>query len=79
MTITNSQVDVPPFCGVNSGQHMFIPASDDCNELKFDIDTGNTGVTRTWQIKVTQFECNDLNAPVQDCLQWHEAATGAYT
>ena len=77
LTITNPGGAVPPIiCGINTGQHMWVPASDKCNQLNFDIDTGTTGTTRTWNIKVTQYECNDLDMPQQDCLQWHTAQTG---
>ena len=77
LTISNPGGTVPPIiCGINTGQHMWVPASDECNMLNFDIDTGLAGTTRSWQIKVTQFECNDLKAPEQDCLQWHTADTG---
>lgn len=76
LSITNPGGAVPPIiCGTNTGQHMWVPASDQCNTLNFDLDTGTT-TTRTWQIKVTQFECNDLMAPELDCLQWHTATTG---
>ena len=47
-----------------------------CNELKIDIDTGSTTTTRKWQIKITQYECGNLMAPEQDCLQYHTASTG---
>jgi hypothetical protein len=30
---------------------MFVTASDQCNEIKIDIDTGTT-TSRSWQIKV---------------------------
>ena len=76
LTITNPGGAVPPIiCGQNTGQHMWVPASEQCNTLNFDIDTGTTA-TRTWNIKVTQYECNDLDMPQQDCLQWHTAQTG---
>lgn len=78
LTITNPGGSSPPtICGKNTGQHMFVPASDRCNQLKFDIDTGSSD-TRTWQIKVTQFECSSPMAPEQDCLQWHTAETGKF-
>ena len=54
---------------------MYVPASDGCNMINIDIDTGSS-VTRTWQIKVTQYECKDLKAPEEDCLQYHTAETG---
>ena len=50
-----------------------------CNDLKIDIDTGSTTTTRKWQIKITQYECGNLMAPQQDCLQYHTAASGIRT
>ena len=43
----------PVICGYNTGQHMFVSASDLCNTVNIDIDTGTTTTTRKWQIKVT--------------------------
>jgi len=77
LTVTNPNGIVPPtICGYNTGQHMWVPASDQCNEINIDIDTGTTTTTRKWQIKVTQYECGNLMMPVQDCLQYHTATTG---
>ena len=42
----------PVICGYNTGQHMFVPASDQCNSINIDIDTGTTTTIRKWQIKV---------------------------
>ena len=36
----------PIICGYNSGQHMFVPASDKCNQIHINIDTGSTTTTR---------------------------------
>ena len=36
----------PIICGYNSGQHMFVPASDQCNKIQINIDTGTTTITR---------------------------------
>ena len=41
----------PKICGVNTGQHMYIDASDQCNNINIDIDTGSS-TTRNWNIKV---------------------------
>ena len=77
LTVTNPGGNSPPIiCGYNTGQHMFVPASDICNDINMDIDTGTTTTTRSWQIKVTQFECGDLMAPSQDCLQYLTAQEG---
>ena len=34
LTVTNPNGIVPPtICGYNTGQHMWVPASDQCNEI----------------------------------------------
>merc|ERR1719284_1851172 len=77
LTISNPGGPIPPtICGYNTGQHMFVPASTQCNQINIDIDTGTTTTTRKWQIKVTQYECGNLMAPEQDCLQYHTASSG---
>ena len=77
LTVSNPGGSQPPvICGYNTGQHMFITASDQCNQINIDIDTGSTSTTRKWQIKVTQYECGNMMAPEQDCLQYHTASTG---
>ena len=77
MTITPPGSPAPPvICGYNTGQHMWVPASDSCNQIHIDIDTGTTSTTRKWQIKVTQYECGNLMMPEQNCLQYHTASTG---
>jgi len=76
LTVSNPGGHVPPIiCGYNTGQHIYVPASDSCNMINIDIDTGSS-ITRSWQIKVTQYECNSPKAPEQECLQWHTADTG---
>jgi len=77
LTVSNPGGAVPPtICGYNTGQHMYVPASTQCNQVNIDIDTGTTTTTRKWQIKVTQYECGNMMAPEQDCLQYHTASTG---
>ena len=77
LTVSNPGGPKPPtICGYNTGQHMYVPASDGCNQVNIDIDTGSTSTTRKWQIKVTQYECNNMMSPEQDCLQYHTASTG---
>merc|ERR1719216_142797 len=77
LTVSNPGGPVPPtICGYNTGQHMFVPASTQCNQINIDIDTLTTTTTRKWQIKVTQYECGNMMSPEQDCLQYHTASTG---
>merc|ERR1711874_851790 len=77
LTVSNPGGAVPPtICGYNTGQHMFVPASSQCNQINIDIDTLTTTTTRKWQIKVTQYECGNMMAPEQDCLQYLMASSG---
>jgi len=77
LTVSNPGGSVPPtICGYNTGQHMFVPASTQCNQINIDIDTLTTTTTRKWQIKVTQYECGNMMSPEQDCLQYHTSSSG---
>jgi len=69
-------VSPPVICGYNTGQHMWVPASDSCVTLNINIDTASTATTRSWTISVTQYECGNLMAPEENCLQYHTATTG---
>jgi len=74
-TVTSPGNAGPPvICGKNSGQHMWIEASDMCNSVNFNIGGGMT--TRNWNIKVTQVTCNDEDIAPAGCLQYFTAATG---
>ena len=66
----------PIICGYNTGQHMWVPACPSCVTINIDIDTATTSTTRSWNIKVTQYECGNQRAPEEDCLQYHTAQTG---
>ena len=55
---------------------MWVPAVDSCVTLNIDIDTASTATTRSWTISVTQYECGNLMAPEENCLQYHTATTG---
>ena len=59
LTISNPGGANPPtICGYNTGQHMWVPASDECNMINIDIDTGSTSTTRLHQI----IHCNYLSS-----------------
>ena len=45
-------VTPPTICGYNTGQHMYVDSSSQCNKLTFLLDL-STSSTRNWQIKVT--------------------------
>jgi len=61
----------PIICGTNTGQHMYIPASDTgCNTLNANIGTGSTAGTSAFTIKVTQIECGSKRLAPSGCLQY---------
>jgi hypothetical protein len=75
---TTSGVTTPTICGLNTGQHIYVDmgaASSDTATAKFTfLSTSTTG--RTYEIKVTQIACSDINRPQAGCLQYHTGLTG---
>jgi len=67
-------VGSPEICGVNTGDHMYIDASDSCNSLTFQI--GEQTFTRQWNVKVTQYAMDFPNKAPKGCLQYHFAGDG---
>ena len=39
-------------------------------------DSGSNIIMFQWEIKVTQYECDELIAPKLDCLQYHTSPSG---
>ena len=51
----------PVICGYNTGQHMYVESSEQCNKIIFNIglqlaDTSS----RAWMIRVTQFDSTQV-------------------
>jgi len=67
----------PVICGVNTGQHMYIDSSSSCMKAVFNF--GSAIVARSYDIKVTQYNCGDEMAGPLDCLQYFTAPTGTFT
>jgi len=67
----------PLICGTNTGQHMYIPASDTgCNTLNGNIGSASTATTSAFTIKVTQVECGSKRLAPSGCLQYFTQDTG---
>ena len=67
----------PIVCGHMTGQHMFIKMSEQCVKIQINIDTDTT-FTRTWDMKITQFEAGSQMAPQADCLQYFTELSGNF-
>jgi len=61
---------IPTICGTNTGEHMYIPASDQCNVLSANIGSTSTSTTGAFNIKITQIECTSQTLPPKGCLQY---------
>merc|ERR1719312_207971 len=67
----------PLICGTNTGQHMYVPASDTgCNTLNGNIGSASTTTTSAFTIKVTQIECGSKRLAPSGCLQYFTQDTG---
>jgi len=76
-TVTNPSGKNPPLlCGTLTGQHMYVDASSQCNDLSAVVASSQTTTNREWNIKVTQVECNSKLLPPTGCLQYFTGTTG---
>ncbi|XP_059081956.1 uncharacterized protein LOC131879613 [Tigriopus californicus] len=70
-SVTNPGSSAPPIiCGINTGEHMYVDASDSCNELAFQFGSSSS-VSRQWSIKITQYGCDYDNLAPKGCTQYH--------
>jgi len=79
-TIANNGGTSPPLiCGYNDGQHMILDSDGaGCQDVLFQIGS-STGVTRKWDIVVTQHTCDEMDmtsAGPMGCLQYFTGTTG---
>ena len=45
---------LPSLAGTNTGDHMYVRASDACNQLAITQPDPNDGVTQAWSIRIDQ-------------------------
>ena len=49
---------------------VYVDASDMCNDLGFNLGSTGSTVTRSWTIKITQYDCNYDNLAPDGCTQY---------
>nr|XP_023015130.1 uncharacterized protein LOC111504687 [Leptinotarsa decemlineata] len=75
MIITGAASVVPVICGENSGQHIYLTV-DGTNPIQIVISTGTTvTLGRSWNIKVTQIDCDCPTLAPIGCLQYYTELT----
>merc|ERR1712083_1107710 len=74
---------IPVICGTLTGEHMYIDASTDCNNLEFVFGQSAVGIsnlaTRSITIKASQLACGDSNLAPSGCSQYYWGTGGAST
>ena len=71
--VTSASTAPPAICGVNTGQHMYVDADKACNDLAFllgNTASGTALATRSWSVRVTQFDCGSPNLAPSGCVQY---------
>ncbi|BET00007.1 Hypothetical protein NTJ_12822 [Nesidiocoris tenuis] len=68
---------LPPLCGLNSGQHVYIDFNAASSYHPISIDTdGNTAYNRKWYMKITQIPCNSTERAPAGCLMYYNETSG---
>jgi len=78
LTVTTPGSPAPPvICGYNTGQHMYVGASEVCNKIVFNMELLKV-FNRKWEIKVTQYDSTQDQRFVAPpgCLQWNYGSLG---
>ena len=69
--VTNPGGPTPQtICGTNSGEHMYVESSEQCNILDFAFGNAATTAARQFSIKVTQISCDSELLPPEGCTQY---------
>lgn len=57
LTITGASSRIPPICGENSGQHIYLDFNG-AEDIRLSIDTiSSISLSRLWKLKIAQIEC----------------------
>lgn len=80
-TVSN-QHHLPLICGTMSGEHVYVEASNSCNDLTFTFGSTAQGVSeiasRSFSIKISQFTCDFTNLAPFGCDQYFYGSTSGY-
>jgi len=76
-TVTSpTGVSMPSLCGDLANQHMYVQVGKSSSDVKASVATGSGTTSRSWNIKVSQIECDNPNKPPSDCTQYYNCGTG---
>jgi len=70
---------VPDICGLNNGQHIYVPMGEVGSTTSATVEfttTGTASVSRNWNILVSQIPCSKSYTPPSGCLQYFTGTSG---
>jgi len=80
MAVTGSTAGfVPEICGINHGQHIYVPMGEVGSTTSATVEfttTGSSSTSRTWDILVSQIPCSKTYTPPSGCLQYFTGTSG---
>lgn len=74
--VTAGQKASGVICGLNTGQHMYIEVGEDTSAA-ITFAFGAVAGSRTWELKITQYEATSPVRPPDGCLQYHTGTEGS--
>jgi len=71
---------IPIYCGIGTGQHIYLQAHPQENvDATIDIVVGSGSTeARKWNIRVSQIECGRTWSPPANCQEYHTGISGTY-
>ena len=73
----NANSVIPPICGRNTGQHMYMDVDGAQGPFTLRILTSGAGYRR-WNIRISQIECANPSRAPANCLQYYTGPSGVF-
>lgn len=73
----NANSVIPPICGRNTGQHMYMDIDGAQGPFTLRVLTSGPGYRR-WNIRITQIECANPSRAPANCLQYYTGPSGVF-
>lgn len=67
---------IPTLCGDNKGRHVYADVDPVLGTPALTIFLGANNADRSWDITITQIDCNDVNRAPAGCLQYYTEQSG---
>ncbi|XP_078034170.1 uncharacterized protein LOC144468505 [Augochlora pura] len=68
---------VPPICGVNTGNHIYIDVGiGQTNPVTLTFVTNGSPFARSWKVRISQIRCDTIYRAEEGCLQYFTGISG---